>query len=98
MKPIFDLLNNKNKKPKEPTFTLSEVMSLLEQTLIRSEEDAEDINWDDIEYGVDIDWKKRIYIKNVDASSQVKEIIDSVDNCFKSIIYSYIEMQKENNK
>ena len=98
MKPIFDLLNNKNKKPKEPTFTLSEVMALLEEALMRCEEDVRDIYWDDVEYDVDIDWDKRIYINNIDASSQIEEILDSVDNCFKSIINSYVEMQKENNK
>ena len=97
LSPIFNFINNKDKEPKEPTFTLSEVMSILEEALCRSEEDTRDINWDDIKYDVDIDWDKRIYINNVDVSNELEEVFDSVFECFESLINDYVEMQKENN-
>jgi len=97
LSPIFNFINNKDKEPKEPTFTLSEVMAILEEALVRSEEDTGDINWDDIEYDVDIDWDKRICINNVDVSSQLEEVFNSVNNCFETLITDYVEMRKENN-
>jgi len=97
LSPIFNFINNKDKEPKEPTFTLSEVMAILEEALVRSEEDTGDINWNDIEYDVDIDWDKRICINNVDVSSQLEKVFDSVFECFESLINDYVELRKENN-
>lgn len=94
---IFNLLKKKDEEPKEPTFTLSEVMSILEEAITRSEQDAGDINWDDIEYDVEISWDKRVCISNVDASNQLEEVFYSVNNCFESLITDYVEMRKENN-
>jgi hypothetical protein len=97
LSPIFNFIKNKDKEPKEPTFTLSEVMSILEQALWKSEEDTRDINWDNIEYDVNIDSDKRIYINNVDVLNQLEEVFNSVDNCFETLITDYVEMRKENN-
>ena len=97
LSPIFNFLKKKDEEPKEPTFTLSEVMSILEEALTRSEEDTRDIHWDDIEYDVDIDWDKRICISNVDVSNQLEEVFDSVNDCFESLLNDYVELQKENN-
>jgi len=97
LSPIFNFLKKKDEEQKEPTFTLSEVMAILEEALVRSEEDTGDINWDDIEYDVDIDWHKRICINNVDVSSQLEEVFNSVNDCFEKLITDYVEMQKENN-
>jgi len=97
LSPIFNFLKKKDEEPKEPTFTLSEVKAILEEALVRSEEDTSSIYWDDIEYDVDIDWDKRVCISNVDASSQLEEVFNSVDDCFHRLLTDYVEMQKENN-
>jgi hypothetical protein len=97
LSPIFNFINNKDKELKEPTFTLSEVMAMLEQAITRSEEDAEHLDWSNMEYDVDVDWDKRICINNVDVSSQLEKVFDSVFECFESLITDYVELRKENN-
>lgn len=97
LSPIFNFLKKKDEEPKEPIFTLSEVTAIFEEALMRADDDIRDISWDDIEYDVELDWDKRIYIHNVDASDQVEEVLNSVNDCFESLLTDYVELRKENN-
>ena len=97
LSPIFNFLKKKDEEPKEPTFTLSEVTAIFEEAIMRADDDIRDINWDDIEYDVDIDWDKRVCINNVDASDQVEDVLNSVNDCFEKLLNNYVELQKENN-
>jgi len=97
LSPISNFFKKKDEEPKEATFTLSEVMAILEEALMGSEQDAEHLDWDNIEYDVDIDCDRRVYINNVDVSSQLEEVFDSVFECFESLINDYVELRKENN-
>lgn len=83
------------KKQKEQTFTRSEVLAILEMVLHRASE--YNIDWNDIEYSVDIDWDKRVYISDVDASCQVEELLDAISDTFENSLDDFIEMEKENN-
>jgi hypothetical protein len=97
LSPIFNFLKKKDEEPKEPTFTLSEVTAIFEEAIMRANDEVGNINWDDIEYNMDIDWTNTVYISNVDASYQVEEVIDSINNCFESLLTDYVELRKENN-
>lgn len=97
LSPIFNLLKKKDEEPKEPTFTLSEVTAMFDEALMRADDHIRNINWDDIEYDLEIDWDKRIYVNNVDASDHVEEITSSIDDCFHELLNDYVELRKENN-
>jgi len=84
------------KKEKEQTFTRSEVVAILEMVLDRVSDS--NIDWNEIEYSVDIDWDKRIYITDVDASYQVEELLNEISDAFETSLDEFIEMEKENNR
>ena len=58
LSPIFNFLKKKDEKSKEPTFTLSEVIAIFDEALMRADDGIGCINWDDIEYDLEIDWDK----------------------------------------
>jgi hypothetical protein len=76
---------------------LSEVTAIFEEAIMRADDDIRDINWDDIEYEVEIGWDKRVCVNNVDASDQVGDVLNSVNDCFEKLLTDYVELRKENN-
>lgn len=97
LSPIFNFLKKKDEKSKEPTFTFSEVIAIFDEALIRADDGIGCINWDDIEYDLEIDWDKRVCINNVDASDQIEEVTGYIDDCFHRLLKDYVELRKENN-